>query len=460
MLAIGRAWGHGRHLYSDLFIDRPQLLLATYRFVEALTGASTFAVRAMAAVFGALAVVSCAEIARRLVSPSAGIAAALIVAVTSSAPAIDGFAANGELLSGSLSSAAIAAAAMVITGRLRDRWLVGAGVLAGCALAMKQSGFDGAVTVAAWLALTVVLGIGGRRRAFLRLLAFVTGVATVAGAIMVHAALTGWGDWWYAIYTHPLETRDVRLSWPRFFRTWDDARPILIPVVIAGVAAGLIGVAQRRSASTWSFRIEVTILPIWLVVATASFVSGGQFYHHYWLILTLPLATLVGAIVGSLRARIVVVALTVGAVLPALWSTAGFLTLPRSEIPLAIDAGESSSREEEIVQWFRDSRREEDSLYVLCSAPSIYALAHVDPPFPTLWFYATNYVRGAQENLRTMLSSDGRPTFVIEMQQPASCGLRGNDEDLLIDYYDEFTTIRGKTIYIRADDDRAATAAG
>jgi hypothetical protein len=117
ILAIARAWAHGRDLYVDVFLDRPQLLPLTFRILDAFTGGSTVAVRSMAMVFGVLAVVSSAEVARRIVSPRAGVVAAVFAGVTSSAPAIEGFTACGELLGGSLSASAVAIASAAVCGR-------------------------------------------------------------------------------------------------------------------------------------------------------------------------------------------------------------------------------------------------------------------------------------------------------------------------------------------------------
>jgi hypothetical protein len=128
-------------------------------------------------------------------------------------------------------------------------------------------------------------------------------------------------------------------------------------------------------------------------------------------------------------------------------------------VPRAIGANESSTREEQIARWFEQVRRPSDSLYVLCAGASIYALADVDPPYRALWFYEVHHVRGAQEELSTLLTSDDRPTFVVAIQKPKACGLTGEDADLLDDHYNSFATVGGTDIYIRAGDDRDANPA-
>jgi len=101
-LAIARAWAHGRVLYRDVFVDRPQGLLVLFRVWDWASGGSTASIRVMAMLFGGLLVVSTGVIVRALVGESAARWAVIICAVVSSAPVLEGYAANGELLSGAV----------------------------------------------------------------------------------------------------------------------------------------------------------------------------------------------------------------------------------------------------------------------------------------------------------------------------------------------------------------------
>jgi hypothetical protein len=132
--------------------------------------------------------------------------------------------------------------------------------------------------------------------------------------------------------------------------------------------------------------------------------------------------------------------------------------MSRTDVPRAIGTAESSTRDEELAGWFTDVRRPHDSLYVMCGAPAIYALADADPPHPALWFYDLHYLPGAQERMRTMLAAADRPTFIIAVGKPSTCGLKGADAHYLDDHYRRIATVRGKPIYVRRDDDRAARA--
>src|SRR5262249_20277759 len=126
--------------------------------------------------------------------------AAVLVAAASSAALIEGFLANGELLSGAFSALAVAVAATVITRRLSVRWLMVAGALGSLAGSIKQSGVDGFGAVFAWLALAAAFSFGDeRRRHLLGLTALVGGFVAMATPFIVHGAITGWSRWTFAI---------------------------------------------------------------------------------------------------------------------------------------------------------------------------------------------------------------------------------------------------------------------
>src|ERR1700694_1982720 len=98
-LAIARAWAHGKVLYRDVWVDRPQGLLALFRLWDWLSGGSTASIRIMAMLFGIVLVVATAVTVRELVNDVAARWAAIICGVISASPVLEGHTANGELLS-------------------------------------------------------------------------------------------------------------------------------------------------------------------------------------------------------------------------------------------------------------------------------------------------------------------------------------------------------------------------
>ena len=219
-LAITRAWAHGRVLYRDVFVDRPQGLLVLFRVWDWLSGGSTASIRVMAMLFGALLVVSTGVIVRALVGESAARWAVVICAVVSSAPVLEGYAANGELLSGAVSAAGLAVGVVALSRQHPFRWFFASGVLAGIALSLKQSGFDGSLALAMGLALGVLFCASERQTAFKAMGALAAGITTIVAALLLHGALTGWSRWWAAVVGYRFHTqtrsplRTGRTSWP------------------------------------------------------------------------------------------------------------------------------------------------------------------------------------------------------------------------------------------------------
>ncbi len=107
--AIARMWRQGYLLYGDVaWVDRPQGLLVLFRLAGLDGGDEAFRVLAMLAAL--LTLVAVAAAAWAVAGRAAAVAAAGLYAVLSPAPHLEGFTANGELLSGSLAAAAVACA--------------------------------------------------------------------------------------------------------------------------------------------------------------------------------------------------------------------------------------------------------------------------------------------------------------------------------------------------------------
>src|ERR1700694_1790534 len=90
-LAIARASAHGKVLYRDVWVDRPQGLLVLFRVWDWMSGGSTASIRVMAMLFGGLLVVSTGVIVRELVGDSAARGTVIICAVASAAPILEGY---------------------------------------------------------------------------------------------------------------------------------------------------------------------------------------------------------------------------------------------------------------------------------------------------------------------------------------------------------------------------------
>ncbi len=171
--AIARLWRQGFTLYGNVaWVDRPQGLLVLYRLAGLAD--SDQALRALAIGASLLTLVAVAAAAWAVAGRAPAVAAAGLYALLSPAPHLEGFTANGELLSGALAAAG-AALALWWTVRRHLALLVAAALVAGCAPLVKQSAIDGAVVVAA-----AAILIADRR---------LRNVLVVAGAGLLPAAL-------------------------------------------------------------------------------------------------------------------------------------------------------------------------------------------------------------------------------------------------------------------------------
>ncbi len=443
-IAIARAWGHGKVLYRDVWVDRPQGLLIVFRFWDWIAGGSTASVRIMAMLFGILLVVSVASVATTLVSRRAGAIAAVFIGVTASNPAIEGHIANGELLSGAVAVAGLAVGCIALQ---RDgRWwvFVASGVLAGCALSIKQSGYEGVVALLLWLVLAIIFKWRSFRDALRAALLISAGCVGVIGVLAIHGALTGWHRWWYAFAGYRLDSRSALkgADWNRFHVTERIARPILGPLVVI-IAVGAAGFAVQHIASrvraprdavdrgdgTW------VLFALWLIAAAAAFATGGQFHRHYWVTLC-PAISAVAAVMLArwVRPHVSVIIATI-ALLPGAVSAIRILDMSDTQAPVAASDDGRLTANEQLAKWFNANREPDDVMYALCASAAFYADAHEDPPYPYLWEDGVKTVPGALTLLRSLLSSPTGPRYVALYEPPASCDPSGAIAQILANDY-------------------------
>lgn len=419
-LAVARAWANGGRLYRDAWVDRPQGLLALYRLWSSLGGGNPVGVRVLAIVAGAVAVLACASIARQLFGEVAGLLAGLFVAVLTAAPTLEGFIANGELLSGAVGASSLAVALRGIVGSIRPWVLFGAGILGGLAFSLKQSGADGFVTALVCVAALAAVDPRRRPRAVRGLAALGTGFAAVLAALMLHGASVGWSDFWYANVGYRLSQRSglVNADWERFATTLAIAMPVLAPVAF-GVVAMVVAVRPSPGVR------RMGVLAVWLAMAVVAFLSGGQFHRHYWVILAFPLGTAAGCVLSlvrsaSMRGVIAAVMLANPVVI-----TARAVALPRDEVAIELNGDPRLVKDEAVAAWFEAHRDADSTLYALCASAGLYGNVETDPPYPYLWLDGVTRVPGAQAMLEEMFASEAPPTYVALYQDPDRCNPSG-----------------------------------
>src|SRR5262249_41917893 len=148
---VARLWARGATLYRDIWVDRPQGLILFFRGVLEF-GSSTETIRAVAAAVGALSVLATMLLAYRLTGRrTVTFAAGLLMATAGTSPFLESFTLAGELVA----SFAAILSLLAFTAFLGSRslwWIAVAGLASGCALMIKQSGFDAALAIVAYMA--------------------------------------------------------------------------------------------------------------------------------------------------------------------------------------------------------------------------------------------------------------------------------------------------------------------
>ena len=450
-LAVARTWASGRSLYGQAWVDRPQGLLLLFRAWDSVTGGSPAAIRAMAMLFGCLAVVAVAYSVFAIAGSRAAAVAAMLVAVASANARIEGFIANGELLAGAVAAAGVAAACAYL---FRDRgrsWLFVGGLLAGCAMSFKQSGFDG------FLAVFVCLVAGGftHERSWREVLrecaTFVSGLALVLAALVVHGVTLGFSSWWYAIAGYRLGGLNASdADWHRFGITARIAAPTIVPLIVAAIVGLCLWLARSRRVTR-----SGVLLPAWICFAVLAFLTGGLFHRHYWVTLTFPLAAAAGmAIAASLSRRrpaalLVVVAGLVA--LPSVISTAQVIVLDRVSVATLAHDDPRLVVDERIGEWYRDHRTPGSTLFAMCASAGLYAAADAIPPYPYLWLDGVQHGKDAQTKLVELFAGDDAPTFVAMYGGADGCNPSGAVDALLNRRYITREIVSDVVVLMRRD---------
>ena len=347
-------------------------------------------------------------------------------------PGIESFTLSGEMLA-SLPAALVAA-------RLRDPpadaaaragWW-SAGLLTGCAVMIKQSGFDGGLAAVACTCCAT------RRRGDCCRPPLMVGCALRAGVARrccrPRASTTG-GTRWSA--TAARATRSCPGS------------PVDPGESVQGLAAGgrPCRSAPLVALAAIGWRRAPLLLRLWVAAAALAVIGGGNFHPHYYQQLCAPLAALAG--VGA------------AALLPERhrWSLA--VTRRLAALAVASVAGRSGSspgtsgsrslfpedphllHSEPVVGWLRDNTDPGDQVFVLWAAADINYLADRDPAVPYLWYRNIQAIPGALDQVRASLASPDGPRYIVGAAPAAQARQERQDLRLLHDNFHRVGKVDG-----------------
>ncbi|WP_306214225.1 hypothetical protein [Actinoplanes sp. RD1] len=491
---VARRWASGERLYDTVWLDRPQGLLLTYRLLLSI-GGEGWTIRVGMVLAGAVLTVAVAAIAGLLVGRRAAIGAAWIYAIAGLAPHLEGMTLNGELLAGVPSTVSIA---LLVLWWRRERslwWLAGAGLLAGAALTMKQSGIDGIVVGAALL-------VALRRCRHLALFGAAAAVPVAASAL--HGLVTGWGAYWSALagYQFAALGGEGSNSSTRLADLGQHAGDIALDTTLI-LLVSLLGWRWLDRGGRW-------VLGAWLFAGFVGINLGGSYWPHYFVQPYPALVVLAAAAVAGLSRipktnatpkadatpqtsatpkadatpktsatlkadktcankdadgankdadgaeagaggpgwmrRRLGPALGVILVLPTLVWLVALVPMSAQRRADTIPYDALARRDDRIAEVIEASTAPDDRIYVLESEAYLYFAADRVSPYPYLWGKPIDKIPSALPELRAMLASPARPKLVVLDTPPAAVDPSGGIAADLAAYYEPFTTVEGVPI--------------
>ncbi len=402
---VARTWAPtGDSLYGRYWVDRPPVLLAAYRWSDALLGEP--GPRLLALVLAAVLVVAVHLLAARLVSPGAARLATVVTVALLSDPALSAWTAKGEVLGTPL----VALSWLLVVRALDNgstRTALVAGLCAMTACGFKQSLVGGLVFAGVLLAASLVSDrvpagrvprIGGH---------FALGAAVpllvCLAWIEVSPATLSAG--WYQVVGFRADASAV-LAASDSRAPVERAHDLLRLFVVCGMAPLLV--LAVASARRWSGRwpaLSLALLATTAVDLAGVAVSGS--YWHAYLVPLVPDIALLAALAGSCTPpfRSLTRFVATLAVVATAWAYVGFaadrLVSPTPSGPWQVGHAISlvSGRDDTIVSLYGSAELVEAS-----GLPS---------PYEHLWSLPMRTLDPDQDELRRVLSGPDAPTWVV-----------------------------------------------
>ncbi len=394
---------------------------------------STAALHVAAAVVGALVVVAVMALAHRTAGRIPAIAAGLLLATVGASPLIESFTLSGELLASLPAVLSLLAFVAYLRGG-RLGWLVACGLLTGCAVLLKQSGFDGGLAAVVYL-------VACRRRAGLLPAAVIVAAAVVPVAV---AALTApsFSDWWYAMVTYRGQGDSIVSGSPsaRLSQFWDT-----FPAAVRAFAPLLL-------LGAYGWTRSPVLIRIWLGVCVLAVVGGGNFHAHYYIQLAAPLAVLAG--VGVERVLDRRSGLVAGAAAGlAVWSLSAAVPLwfdsPAAQARTVFPNDAHLQHDGDVVRYIRAHTRPGQRIFVMWAAANLYYLADRPPAVRYMWYRNIQAIPGALGEVHRALSANDRPALIIGEQPSQALDPGGETGRLIRQHYRLATQVDGVPIYRR-----------
>ena len=476
-----RGWVNGTgNLYEDLWISRPQGIFFVYAGIFDLFGTGTVAFRFAAWIAIALTTVAIWGFTRLRWSPGAATLAALLFAIMSSLPNLEGYSANAEMFMGF----PVALAMLWLLHTCRSGWpqwhLLGIGLLIGCAISLKPSAAT--MVPMALLFILLVAGTDGLRARLARCGWLLGGIALVGIASLLHGWYLGWSDFIYATVTYRLTAQSaatvglehnlkaiVKLVW--------NVRLLIALMVLVVVlrhrtrlremvrairrlparATVRVGSGQPNNVTVVApFRWKAMddgrfLLNLWLVGALLGASVGGDWWAHYLIQVVAPLSIWLGTTLAA-----VWVTLTRWPRLALAVATLVLLLQPfyiiafgsPERIGEALHEHPGYPAQAEVAAWLQQHAEPGDTIYVAFDQASIYYLAELPPSYRHLYDQELRGIPGSYSDLIAIIRGPDAPKYIVSTLHP---GPFADDSRAFWQevgqYYEVVVTIDGVPIY-------------
>jgi hypothetical protein len=443
-LVVASQWhSGGSSLYGDYWVDRPPLLIAIFRVIDALGGIA--ALRVAGTVACLLTIWLLHSTARRVFGDRPAAWTAITAGALLISPLYGSIDINGELLALPLLALGVRLAVEAV---LAERLPVargaalGAGLAAVAAVLVKQNMIDVAVFAAvAWVIAWRTGRLTGSR--MLNLIGFAAlGAVLAYGAIMLLALAHGTSPAAAYEATYPFRLKagaviaeEVRTSASE--RLGVLVRAFLgstVPMLLAATAA----FAFRKPRAPWMLWALVAIVA-W---GTFSVLAGGSYWLHY-LVETVPAVALGAAALAAAAPRIVRPAVALVAISGL---AAGVVVMvnptptPGTEIGRALE--KVADPGDTIIAAFGDA--------------DILRVTGMRSPYPYLWSLPSRVRDPQMHLLRKVLASPTAPDWIVVRGVGTADRLArfGALKDIET-HYRVVGSVCGRTIYLRDDLSRA-----
>jgi len=424
-LLVARQWDpQPDSMFGTYWVDRPPLIIALVKAADALGG--PYLLRAVAAAGCFVLVLLVADVTRRIASYAGrpGERAAVWVAVLTGAlaanPLSDSVSAKGEVLGVPVVVGACWAA-LVALERRSAAWSAVAGLLAMCAVGMKQSllgglAFGGVLLVGA----LVTRRIDGP--AFARLAG-----AALAGAAVPVLATVGWAvaagvdlhTVWYAVVEFRADAGDV-LGSHRSRATEKRADELVFIACVGGVAAAVAWFTVNLPRTLRHLPVPTAAVLAMLLADVLGVVLGGSYWRPY-LIAVIPSVALALAVVmvaderrgeaaraGRRLRRVAPLVAVAAAVCTVVTVVDWTIDTATDDIPTEFYTGEA----------IRGSAAPGDTLVVYGGRADLQWASGLPSPYQHLWSLPMRTLDPDLDELEALLGGPDPPTWVVTWVSP------------------------------------------